>query len=109
MEEKSKETLLWEELLNDIISWKNRKDLVDSGKMIARPLTQSQFIKQLKHKYYLDNMKHNNKNYIEIDLSRVPKDFNPKAFLDELRRLHVHIDQSTVDSYINSKPWNKLK
>jgi len=56
--DKSKETLLWEELLNEFRHWQRLWDLKESGKMIGGAISSAQFIKQLKSKYYLDLMRH---------------------------------------------------
>jgi hypothetical protein len=55
---KSKETLLWEELLDEFRNWQRTWDLKESGKMIGGATTSAQFIKELKSKYYLDLMRH---------------------------------------------------
>ena len=56
--DKSKETLLWEQLLNEFRHWQRAWDLKEQGKMIGGAISSAQFIKELKSKYYLDLMRH---------------------------------------------------
>lgn len=58
MENKSLETLMWEDIIKEITLWYKRDQLTNSGKMIAK-YPKSELISNLKHKYFIDLMKHN--------------------------------------------------
>lgn len=117
---KSKETLNWESLLGEFISWYQYQELQGKGKMIGGVLTKAQFIKKLKSKYYLDLMRHqkekisnnfsgkNINEFIEIDLAKIPKGMAIQEFNDNLKMFYGKPTQKDVDDYLEILAWEAL-